>query len=342
MRLQTRILYVLLLLYPPDSLSNATLPDEIHHTVLKSIEYAYKENFKQALAETKKIIKKYPENPAGYFFYAAVLNAQLEYLQSDKYEEEFYQYCDIAISKGEIALEKDSSDMWAKFFIAGANGAKGTYENRYNRLITSFKHGWRGACLFKELYESNPELKDALFGIGMYDYWRSAMIKILWWMPGVEDRRDSAIQLLYQALDSGVYVKENVAVSLVTILCNEKRYTEAEKVIEDFLNKYPSNLLCWWAKVEVQIGLEKYKEAEKSIHYISQLIELSEIDTHYYTVLIRYYLMKIYFNQKRYGECVEEIKKMKMVKLSSLNEKRLEKYFEEAAKIERRALKFKK
>ena len=49
------------------------LPVDMHELAISSINSVYQDQFKQALGYTKRIIKKYPDHPAGYFFYAAVL-----------------------------------------------------------------------------------------------------------------------------------------------------------------------------------------------------------------------------------------------------------------------------
>lgn len=313
------------------------LPLDMHNLAISSIYNVYNEKFKQAEDDAKRIIKKYPNHPAGYFFYAAVLNLLMEYLQSDKYENEFYKYCDFAISKGEDLLEKQPDNAWAKFFIAGANGIKWTYESRYERWLTAFKHGWRAVVMLRELLESNPEMKDALYGIAIYNYWRSAKIKLLWWLQSVEDRRDRAIRMLYDLQNEGTYVKEGSSINLIGMLYNEKRFAHAIEVADKMLTKYPSNLICRWKKAEAQLDLKEFDKAENSYKYILKHIESGSFDGNYNAVLCRYYLLKIYFCRKQYDLCITEYNLMKSFKLSPISQKRLEKRFGDASSMERKA-----
>jgi hypothetical protein len=313
-----------------------TLPGEMHDLALSSVKNAFSEKFKNAENDAKSIIKKYPDHPAGYFFYAAVLNYHMEYLQSEKYEDEFYKYCDLAISKGEKLAEKQPGNAWPKFFIAGANGLKGKYEARYEKLVTAFKHGWRGVVIFREILKDNKELYDVLYGIGTYDYWRSTKTKLLWWLPGIQDKREVSIKILYELKTKGLYVKESASLELLEILNNEKRYAEVVKVANEFLKAYPSNMKCHWEKAKALIGLEEYKNAEKSFNYIMNRLKSESFENNYNVVLCNCYLIEIYFAQKKYDRCLIELDVIKSLELSSISQKRLGKHLDKVFAIERK------
>lgn len=311
--------------------AQAQLPVDMHKLATSSINCVYNEKFKQAKIYAKRIIKNYSSHPAGYFFYAAILNSQMEYLQSGKYEAEFYQYCDKAITKGEVLLDKEPDNVWVKFFIAGANGLKGTYESRYKRWLTAFKHGWRGVVLLKEVLETNPKVVDAQYGIATYDYWRSAKTKMLWWLPGIKDKRKPAIKTLYELLDKATYIRESAMLNLVDMLLNEKKYDEALQVANKLLSQYPASLIVMWRKAEAQLGLRELDEAEIIYKSILKRIESGAFESNYNIVLCHYFLLKVYFYQKRYKQCIEECKLMESFKLSSVSKKRLEDIYDDAA-----------
>ncbi len=325
----------LLLLWPV--FAGAQLQPDMHALAISSIRNVYNEHFKEAETDARRIIKKYPDHSAGYFFYAAILNSHMEFLQSEKYENEFYYYCDLAISRGEEMLEKEPDNPWAKFFIAGANGLKGTYESRYGRWITAFKHGWRGVVIFRELLETNPEMEDAFYGIATYDYWRSAKTKMLWWLPGVEDKRDISIEILYKMRRSGVYIKENASLNLIDILINEEQFAPALEIADSMLAIYPSNLVCWWGKAKAQLGLGQYVKAEKSFNYILKRIESESFETNFNIVLCCYYLGKVNFRLKNYTASIAYFKRMKTCKISTVSKGRLKEFFDDADSIIRKA-----
>ena len=109
----------------------------------ETMDLIYREKFGEAEEAAKKIIKKYPDHPAGFFFFAVVLDAWAEYFQSNKKEDEFYRYCDLGTAKGQDLESRNPRDPWVKFFLGGLEGLKGNYEKRYERWITAFRYGWR-------------------------------------------------------------------------------------------------------------------------------------------------------------------------------------------------------
>lgn len=317
---------------------NVYLPPDIHELAVFSIHNVYSENFKQAEKDAEQIIKKYPSNPAGYFFYAAVLSAKMEYYQSEKYEIEFYKYCDLAIAKGEELMANDPGNFWALFFIAGSNGFKGKYESRYERWVTAFKHGWAGVDMLQDLLKKHPEMDDAIYGISAYNYWRSVKTRMLWWLPGVIDKRKESISQLLTVRQKGVYVKEACAVDLIDIFYNEKRYAEALQVAENMLSKYQNNLVCTWGKGKALLGLKEYDKAEKVFKSILTRVAADDFDSNYNSALCHYYLLEIYFREKKYESCLQEYKSLKSLSLNPLAQKRLEKSMGEADELYKKTM----
>jgi tetratricopeptide (TPR) repeat protein len=313
------------------------IPADMHSWAMANIEDIYNEKFKQAEDEAKNIIKKYPEHPAGYFFLAVAIDAWMEYYQSNNREEDFYRCCDKAIENGERLLDKEPDNAWVKFFYGGADGYKGTYETRYGKLITASRHGWKGVSSLIEIEKSDPDIHDVNFGIGTYNYWRSAMTKMLWWMPGVGDKSKEGIKQLYDAKNFGIYTKTSASKNLVPILINEKQYGQALDICDEMLERYPTTLIFYWGKAEALFGLERYGQSEQQYHYILSRVEAEQIDNHYNAVLCHFRLAGIYLQMKQYTQVIAECNRMSNYKLSDEIKKRLEKYFGEANTLKNKA-----
>jgi tetratricopeptide (TPR) repeat protein len=313
------------------------LPEDIHDMAMASIDYVFKEKFKLAEEEAKKIIKKYPDHPAGYFFCAAALESWMTYYESDKREEEFYRFCDLAIEKAEDMIGRNPNDGWAMFFLGGADGAKGTYESRYEKWITSFRHGWKGVSTLQTLYKKFPDIKDTYYGLGMYDYWRSALTKLLWWMPGIENRTEQGIRELLVAKSDGVYTCVSANADLMVILNNEKRYQGALTIAEEMLARFPGSLAFCRGKAAALVGLGRFEEAETLYRFILERVEAEPFDNHYNAVLCHFWLAKIYSKMKRYTLSIAECNRMGYYNLDADIKKRLDKYFSEAGKLKDQA-----
>jgi tetratricopeptide (TPR) repeat protein len=319
------------------STGQPALPGTMQGGALASIEYVYTEKFKQAEDEAKSLIDKNPEHPAGYFFMAVAVDAWMAYYQSSKREEEFYRNCDMAIDNGERWLAKDPSNAWVKFFIGGADGYKGTYESRYERWITSFRHGWKGVSTLMDLAKTNPEIHDINFGVGTYHYWRSSMTKMLWWMPGVGNKCDEGIKEVCDAKNFGVFTKIPACVNLIAILLNEKRFNEADRISDEMLLKYPTTLLFCWGKAQALFGLGRYEDSKQVYEYVLSRVESEPIDNHYNAALCHFWLAKIFLKMKWYTQSVAECNRISYYKFDDEIKKRLEKFISEANSIKDQA-----
>jgi len=310
----------------------------MHSWAIETIDCIYREKFQIAEETARKIINHYPDHPAGYFFMAIVLDSWMARYRTDKKENEFYTYCDKAIEKGENHLDKDPHNQWVRFFIGGADGYKGTYEARYERWITAFRYGWKGVSLLLDLESSGSDIVDLHYGIGNYNYWRSAMMKSLWWMPGVEDKRDEAIQQLYKVRKNGIYTKTAASVSLIEILLNEKRHKETLEIASEMLKIYPNALAFHQGKAKALFGLGQWGQAQKAFRTILQTVDNDPLNNHYNSTICRLWLARIYVNQKQYSKAAEECKRVEDYKYSKDIKKRLEKEFAEIKTIKKDAL----
>lgn len=312
------------------------LPDEIQSTAQQVIESICKEDFRSAEESAKRIVKKYPEHPAGYFFVAAAIDSWMSYYQDNRKEDEFYKYCDLSIERGEVALSKDSGDQWAMFFIGGAEGYKGTYEAHYERWITAFRYGWQGVSWFHKLSNMKSDIIDINYGIGSYDYWRSALIKTLWWMPGVKDRREEGIKKIYFALEKGSYSKFAASATLIEILINEKRIEEALPIAEKMLKSYPASSMYLWGKGRILYGLGQFGEARKIFYHLLNKYERDEINNFFNSILCHYWLARIDYADGKLNDAKEQIAKMESYRCGDTIKKMLDKYFSESRALKKK------
>ena len=329
---------LLLLLLPLPARAAPALPEEIHQGILTVNEKVYREDLESAENEAKKIIRKNPDHPAGYFCMAFVTDSWMSRYQSDKKENDFYRYCDMAIEKGEKILARYPHDEWASFFIGGSDGFKGTYEARYERWITAFRYGWKGVSVLMELRSSGCGIEDIYYGTGCYNYWRSALMKMLWWMPGIEDKRQKGIDQLYHARSKGLYTKTSASIALIDILLNEKRYGDALKIAEEELRYYPDASSLLAGKARALYGLQKYGPAAELLQRIIRKTELDEPDNHFNTTMYHFHLAKICMAEKRYFQAIAECNIVGNYSFEPSIRKRLDATLDEFKSIRKQAL----
>jgi tetratricopeptide (TPR) repeat protein len=316
--------------------ASQTLPADMHEWALKSIDLVFREDFRGAEAEAQKIIRAYPDHPAGYFFMAAVADAWMLRHQSNRREAEFYRYCDQAIERAERILANNPRDEWARFFLGGADGYKGTYEVRYERYITGFRFGWKGVSVFMRMAAEGSKNPDIQFGIGAYDYWRSALMKMLWWMPGVEDKRAEGIRKLRGVRQNGIYSRGAAAMVLIDIYINEELFQDALNVADDMLRQYPRALSFQWGRARALHGLRRHEEAITAYRQIFARVENDPNSNFFNLVQARMGMARGMAALGRNAEALEQLAAISGYTLTRDIRKRLESVLSEANTLRRR------
>lgn len=316
----------------------SSLTPDMHSMALLTIKYIYNEQFDEAKDEARKIIKRYPVHPVGYFFMAVTIDSWMTTHFSDKQEDEFYRFCELAVEKGEKILEKQPDDEWVKFFIGGAEGYKGTYEARYERWITAFRYGWKGVSILMQLQDRQSAIVDINYGIGSYEYWRSALMKNLWWMPGVEDKRREGIDKLLRVKNDGLYTKAAAAVTLIDIYLNEKKNEDALQVADDALKEYPKSLMFVFGKAHALFKLKNYVESEATYRKAILILDVNPNENRAAMAFCHFGIAKNDFCLERYDECIAECDRMKTYGLTDDNKKIMQKYFAEIEAIRKQAV----
>ncbi len=313
------------------------LPADMHEWALGSTDKVYREEFAEALELARRVVRKYPDHPAGYFFCAVALDAWMGCYQSNEKETEFYRYCNLAVEKGELLLGRKTDEPWVRFFVGGAEGLKGNYEMRYERWITAFRYGWKGVTALSRLQERYRDLHDIEYGIGSYLYWRSAMARVLKWLPGVRDEREEGIARLKRAQTEGVYTRTAASAALIEVYSNEKQYDSALVLAEKMLRAYPSNIQFQSARGRSLYGLGRYDDAERVWRVILARVEQGEFESRYQTAVARYWLARLYFQVGRYASCIAECEGMRKSASVSKSNGRLENLVDEIRDIQQAA-----
>jgi tetratricopeptide (TPR) repeat protein len=334
---RNRIITLVILFCTQFTIDAVPLQDDIKQFGLQVIDQIYKEDFKNAEDAARKLIKKYPENPAGYFFVAATLDAWMAFYFDKKKEDEFYKFCDLALEKGEKIVAKNAGDEWTLFFMGGAEGYKGTYEARYERWITAFRYGWRGVSTLLKLTDVKSDIVDVNYGVGSYDYWRSAMINTLWFMPKIKDKREDGIKRLAIAADSGVLTRLTAHTALIEIFLNENRSSEAINYADRLLSQYPMSTQSIWGKARSLYGLGQFDESRRYFTKVLNRYESDEYKSVYFPVLCNYWLARVNFADAKYEDVIKDVTAMNAYTLNDDIRKLLDKYFNEAAGLKKQA-----
>ncbi len=136
----------------------------------------YNVKFIAAEKTFEEFIKKYPQNPAGRFFYAMIdwWKIMLD-LNETKYDDDFVSKLNIAINFCDSLLEKQPENVAALFFKGGALGFRGRLYSLRHKFFKAALDAKEAIPLIAKTHKIAPDNKDVELGFGIYNYYAAAI-----------------------------------------------------------------------------------------------------------------------------------------------------------------------
>jgi len=307
----------------PDSVSY--LPAKMDSLALSIIANVYSEKFSIALQQAKELQKYSPERPEGFFFHAVVILQWMERYASTSKEDEFYKYCDKAIDRGRKLHALGQADGWSHFFMGGAQGLKGSYESWQQRWITAIKSAWTGVSTLRETQQYDSAIVDVNYGIGAYDYWRSAMMQTLWFLPKGDDNRQEGIEKLRIASENGRYTSLSAAAELIEVYENEQMYEQMLQQSLTLLEKFPNALQFHLGAAKSLFYLKRFDQCFTYTKKALMIAESDQTPNYDASITLRSLLAQMYVQQKKYQYALAECNRIDYYAISNELKSKLKK-----------------
>jgi tetratricopeptide (TPR) repeat protein len=185
--------------------------------------------------------------------------------------------------------------------------------------------------------KEGSQIPDINFGIGTYDYWRSALMRLLWWMPGVPDKRAEGIEKLRHSMRNGLYTRSASAMVLMDIYLNEELYDQALTLANEMVRKYPRAIVFQWGRARALQGLKRHDEAITVYRQVLTRVEADPNTNHYNAIQCRIGMARNMAALGRNQEVIEQFTAINNYTLTKDIRKRLDSVFTEANTLRRRA-----
>ena len=221
---------------PPES----TVQDNF----INGINLLYNNQFDQASALFEDEIKAAPKAPGGYFYLAMVSWSRLSIgYWGEKDVKEFSQRIDKTIAVARENIKDSTADSWTYFYLGGALGFKGRLRLSEQNWFASFKLASEAITALKTVQKMDPENKDVLLGLGMYDYYTaklSGLLKFLTYIFLHHGNTEEGLRKLHLAAYESIYSKtEAKSVLLYIYLFMENNPSKALPLARELANQYP-------------------------------------------------------------------------------------------------------
>jgi tetratricopeptide (TPR) repeat protein len=280
---------------------------QIKSLLLEGIDASFQEDYAKAESKFQTLIRMAPQDPAGYFFLAALYHAQMIDHESNFREEEFYRCVKAAKKLARNRIKQDKEDAWAYLVLGNSYGAKAVYEAKKGNWWSGLNEGLRAKSTLKEAIKRNPELFDAYVGLGSYHFWASVMTKALWWLPFLGDHREQGITEMKLAYEKSTFSQAAAASGLIWVYIRLKEYDQAISLAHKMQNRYPQGKSFLWGLAEAYYDKRDLNNA--LLHYQDLLRRLEENHSSenpgqsYNLIECRFYIANCLFGLGRYSEC---------------------------------------
>jgi len=242
-------------------------PEGLIDLVKEGLEYSYMEKYSEAESLFNLVIEKYPDDPAGYFFKAALLDLYMLDFSTDSREKEFFELLKKSIDKAK-KWEKETGKKtlaWAHFYKGACLSYMAMRQGRKRSFFKALANGLSAVNELKTAIRYDSTLYDAYLGLGTYDYIISELPKFLKWLPFLGDRREEALRKMRLASEKSLFARVAGRDALAWALAYSGKTKEAIEIAKGLLKKYPDSRSFRWTLSYALRRAGKWREA-KSVY----------------------------------------------------------------------------
>jgi tetratricopeptide (TPR) repeat protein len=288
---------------------NPTNP-EVKSKILEGVELTIMNEFKQAERLYGEFIIQYPDEPFGYFYIAAVIQAEM--LDAEDYDRilEFEKNIDLCVLKSENIKKERPDDPWPLFYEGSAYLYKSYMQGKEKKWWPAYRSAKKGAGRLESILDLDSRFYDAFLGIGSYKYWKSSKTKFLQWLPFIKDEREIGIQMIKVAIESGQFVQLIARDQLAWIMLDSGKYEEAKKYAGVNMRLYPGSRFFQWTMLEVFYRAGDKKQAFEMSHRMVENLRMLPQNNHYNEINCLLRMAEIQYDSENYDEartCSHEI-----------------------------------
>lgn len=284
----------------------APIDDTFHKELTIGLNHVSNNRFIKALAIFDSLQQVFPDHPAHNFHKAATYQSWMLTFRFNKFQDDLYENAKLAIDKGTKMLEKNN-DPWLNFYVGAAYGYKALHRFRKHNWIGAYIDGSKGIKNFNAALEKLPNLYDCYYGLGAYNYWRTAKSKfiriLVFWM---EDKRKLGLDQLQLSIDHGRYCPYDATHGLIIAYYHNGDYDKALALnnIAMKLSDTPS-LGTLYMRGRLMAWFKKWSEVQDIFQRILKQLVAQPYQSISYQVECKYWIAEALKNQNQSDKAYE-------------------------------------
>jgi hypothetical protein len=211
--------------------------------IIGGIELLYDLEFEQAENKFYRVIAENPENPMGYFYLAMVPWFRLANgFWNPEVIQLYGERIDQAISVAKKRIRYGRADSLTYFYLGGALGFKGRFHLMHRNWLSSYRLAYDAVNALQISLEMDPNNKDVLFGLGIFDYYTarlSGVLKFLAYLFLHKGDKNEGLRKLHIAAKDGIYSTIEAKSMLIHIyLFLEEDFSKARPLAEELAERF--------------------------------------------------------------------------------------------------------
>jgi tetratricopeptide (TPR) repeat protein len=296
--------------------ANMILASESDDLIQKALDSVRNGRFSKALKDLKTIIEQDPLSPEGYFFISLSYFIRLIYnSDNEQFLKEFEYYLIESISRGKAQIKSGNGSDETELFLGTSYLLESYYKALQKEYFGSAFSARKGKKILERALRRNPELFDAYFGLGIYNYYADRVpsivkgLRFLLFLPG----GDSEKGLSQLALSSSKAKYFNIESSLILAEIHagkhERDYYEAYLELSKLVDAGQDLLLAWHAIARLEMKILNYYKASEILEGALREAEQNDSDSDV-TRLMRLHLAQCYHYNFRSDQSLLQLEKL--------------------------------
>jgi tetratricopeptide (TPR) repeat protein len=242
--------------------------------IIRGINHLYDLEFDEAEKRFSRLAEQRPDHPVGHFYMAMVTWSKLSVgFWTKENLDEYVERIDRTISVAKKRIENNEKDSRSYFYLGGALGFKGRFELMQHKWFSSYNLAYDAIKALKTCQQLDPDNKDVLLGLGIYDYYTaklSGILKFLTYLFLHKGDKDEGLRKLHTAANEAAYSGLEAKSMLIHIyLYLEEDYEKALPLIQDLRARFRKNMRYPYFEGLVYIRQDResrYRETLDSLH----------------------------------------------------------------------------
>lgn len=255
-----RVLILLLLFFASAFASDS---DEINSRLQSGLSKLYNLEYQSALSLSDSIIREWPEHPAGYLFRSIIhFHQYASGIRNSELKQKIIDYNNKTVS----LAKRHENKLESLFFRGAAFGNLCLFYGAESEWIKGLRFGLQAKSFHEKVLKIDPKFYDAYFFLGLFNYYRDTLPKVIRFLPGflgLKSNSEKGLEQLYLASKQSTFSKVEAATFLGNFYIEKGNYESALEIYAALTKLYPNNPFYIFNQGRTQFLLEDYNAAHE-------------------------------------------------------------------------------